>query len=310
MQPAQAVGHLPVDAHRVGQPRNPEDPGVGGDEQDRRRQQPDVDLGRVLERPEVERAHDAEHGIAGVSAVLIVDPEQRLAVGSDATHRQRRQRDRRQQRVDREHRDHHPVDRLGHGPARVLGLLGHVRDRLDPGVGEHAQRDRDEEVAPRRRDAEVNVVDQDLRREHQHEPDEHDQHLGAEVDHRQHEVHADRLLDAADVDRGEHDDRHDPGDHVAGRVLERRPEQSADVMRDEERRRRDRQHVVEHLAPGREERPELVEGVARERRGPAGLGEHRGRLGVRRGGQEEDEPEMMKTIGVSPSASAATSPSA
>ena len=61
-------------------------------------------------------------------------------------------------------------------------------------------------------------------------------------------------------------------------------------MRHEERRRRDRQHVVEHLAPGREERPELVERVARERRGPAGLGEHRGRLGVRRGGQEEDEP--------------------
>ena len=48
MEPAQAVGHLAVNPHRVGQPRHAEDPGVRGDEQDRRREQPDVDLGRVL----------------------------------------------------------------------------------------------------------------------------------------------------------------------------------------------------------------------------------------------------------------------
>ena len=59
-------------------------------------------------------------------------------------------------------------------------------------------------------------------------------------------------------------------------------------MGHEERGDRDRDHVVEHLAPGGEERPELVERVAREARGPAGLGIHRGGLGVCGGGQVED----------------------
>ena len=73
-----------------------------------------------------------------------------------------------------------------------------------------------------------------------------------------------------------------------GRRAQRLPEQPADVVRHEERRDRDRDDVVEHLAPGGEEGPELVERVARERRRAARLGVHRRRLGVRRGGAEED----------------------
>jgi len=48
--------------------------------------------------------------------------------------------------------------------------------------------------------------------------------------------------------------------------VQERPEQPADVVRHEERGDRDRDHVVEHLAPRREKRPELVEGVAGEAR--------------------------------------------
>ena len=50
VQLAQPVGQLAVQAHRVDEPRDADDPGVGGDEQDRRGQQADVDLPGVLER--------------------------------------------------------------------------------------------------------------------------------------------------------------------------------------------------------------------------------------------------------------------
>ena len=130
-------------------------PGVGGDEQDRRRQQADVDLGRLLQEAEVDVLDHAEHRVAGVAA--LAPRAGRAASGTcrpRPVHRQRRQRDGGQQRVDREHRDHaRALIAAGIVLRLVLGLLGHVRDRLDPGVGDHADRDREEEVLPRRRDA-------------------------------------------------------------------------------------------------------------------------------------------------------------
>ena len=72
-----------------------------------------------------------------------------------------------------------------------------------------------------------------------------------------------------------------------GALFERLPE-DAEVVRHEVRADRRRDDVVEHLAPGGEERPELVEGVARERARAAGLREHRRRLDVGGGGEEED----------------------
>ena len=83
VQLAQRVGHLAVQAHRVDQPRDADDPGVGGDEQDRRREQADVDLARVLERPEVQVLDDPEHRVAGVAALVLAHAEQRLAVAAD-----------------------------------------------------------------------------------------------------------------------------------------------------------------------------------------------------------------------------------
>ena len=52
---------------------------------------------------------------------------------------------------------------------RVPRLFGEVRDGLDPGVGDHRDRDREEEVLPGRRDAEVDVRGQDVRAEDEHE---------------------------------------------------------------------------------------------------------------------------------------------
>ena len=54
-------------------------------------------------------------------------------------------------------------------------------------------------------------------------------------------------------------------------------------------RDRDRDRVVEHLPPGGDEADQLVEGVAGEARGAAGLGVHHGRLGVGGGGRGEDQ---------------------
>src|SRR6185295_9915100 len=70
---------------------------------------------------------------------------------------------------------------------------------------------------------------------------------------------------------------------------ERLPE-DREIVRDEERRRRDRDDVDEHLRPGGPERDELVEAVPREARRASRLGEADGALRVRRGRGCEYDP--------------------
>ena len=201
--------------------------------------------------------------------------------------RQRGERDPRQREVDDEDGDRHELDRLRDVLDRVARLLGQVRDGLDPGVGDHRHRDREEELAPRRRDAPVDVRGQHMRAEDQGEAQQHEQHLRGEVDQRQPDVDARRLLDADDVERHQQQDHHAPADDVPRVLAQRRPE-DREVVRHEERRDGDRDDVVEHLRPGRPERDELVEGVAREARRAAGLREAHRAFGVGgRGGGED-----------------------
>ena len=150
MQAAQRVGHLAVDAHRVDEPRDADDARVGGQEQDRGGEQADVDLASTpwkiprsicLTTPSTGSPAKPPSSSVSPSCGLV------LAVGVPR-HRQRGERDRRQREVDREHREPHAVDRRRDRRRLVLGLLGHVRDRLDARVGEHADRDREDEVAP------------------------------------------------------------------------------------------------------------------------------------------------------------------
>ena len=89
---------------------------------------------------------------------------------------------------------------------------------------------------------------------------------------------------SADEQPGERD----PDDHVPRRRPQRLPE-DREVVRDEDHRDRDGDHVVEHLRPRRPERDELVERVARERRRAAGLRIAHGALGVGRRGRREDD---------------------
>ena len=106
---------------------------------------------------------------------------------------------------------------------------------------------------------------------------------------RQNEVEPRRLLRPLDVERRERRDDPDPGDDVARALGERLPEDT-EVVRHEEGRDRDRDDVVEHLPPARDEAHELVEGVSREAGGSSGLREHHRPFDVGGGGADEDQP--------------------
>ena len=89
---------------------------------------------------------------------------------------------------------------------------------------------------------------------------------------------------SADEEPGERD----ADDHVPRRRAQRLPE-DREVVRHEDHRDRDGDHVVEHLRPRGPERDELVERVPRERRRAARLRVAHRSLGVGRGRRGEDE---------------------
>ena len=117
----------------------------------------------------------------------------------------------------------------------------------------------------------MDVVDEDLRAEDEHEAERDQQELRREVDHGEGDREPRRLLDADDVeDDQEHD--HDRAADDVPRVLAQRPPEDREVVGNEERGGRDRDDVDEHLRPGGTEGDELVEGVAGEARRATGLG--------------------------------------
>ena len=97
--------------------------------------------------------------------------------------------------------------------------------------------------------------------EHDAEADDHD--LGRDVEQRQAHVEARGAPQAANVDRRQQGDHHDPGDHVF-RAGAQSADEGAEIVGDEEGADRDRDHVVEHQRPAGHEGDDLVEGVAGE----------------------------------------------
>ena len=278
------VGQLPVLPHREREPRHPDQARVRRDDEDHRRQHPDVvaqDVGEGLRQPEV--LHDPEDRVVGEFGAENGAVVARGVLG----HRHCRERHDRDQHVEHEDGDHHQADAARDRPRGIARLLGHVRDRLDPRVGDHPHGDPEREVPPARRDAQVDVVDQDVRAEHEDDPDAHQDDLGAQVPDGEDQVEPGGLLRSLDVQRREDRDDHDAAEDVSRAVAERRPE-DAQVVRHEERRDGDRDHVIEHLRPGRDERCELVERVPGEAGGPAGLRVHDRRLRVGGRGEGED----------------------
>ena len=202
-------------------------------------------------------------------AEVLDDAEHRVGGELRAEHRHpvvdghRREGDQRQREVDGEDRDRDHEDRARDGTDRVARLLREVGDGLDPRVGDHRDRDREQEVAPGRRRPEVDVVGERVRAENENEAEQDEQHLRREVDRGETDVDLRRLLNPDDVESDEDDDDDCAADDVPRVRAERLPE-DREVVRHEERRDGDRDDVVEHLRPRRSEGDDLVEGVARE----------------------------------------------
>src|SRR5258705_2278101 len=135
----------------------------------------------------------------------------------------------------------------------------------------------------------MDVVDQYLRAENQDDTDADQHDLGGEVGDGEDEVELGRLLRATDVEHGEGDDHHSPGDYVSRTTPQRLPKHGQ-VVGNEVGRDRYRDHVVEHLAPSGDETDQLVEGVPGEAGGAARLGVHHRCLGVGGCGGGEDQP--------------------
>ena len=210
-------------------------------------------------------------------------------------HRKRAHADRGQEGGDEEHGHDHPPCRQRDIAAGVLGLLRQVRDRLDPGVGHHRDRDAGEEASPRRRDAEVDVVQHGLDVEDQDQAEDHEHELGDQVGEREHQVEDARLLDADDVDHDQKADQ-ERGRADVRRVVVAQEVEEPDVLAEDaevadgevggDRRGR---RVVQELDPADDESDRLVERAPGEARAAAGVGQGGGSLGVVERGGDEDE---------------------
>jgi hypothetical protein len=79
VQLTQAVGQLPVHAHRVRQARDAEDAGVRRGDQDRDREHSHVGLDGAREGPEVDGLDRADDRVLGVASLFARNAEQRPA---------------------------------------------------------------------------------------------------------------------------------------------------------------------------------------------------------------------------------------
>ena len=176
-------------------------------------------------------------------------------------------------------------------PARLARLLGEVGDGLEAGVGEHRQRQREREVVPGRRDAEVGPLRERVRREEQRETEDHEQELRREVEPGDDEARRVELGTAHEPHGGDREDDADGDDDVPRRLAKAvDPERRPEVVRQEQRRERDHDQVVEEERPAGEEAEDVVVRAADEGRRAAGLGQRRRALGVGERDDQEEDP--------------------
>ena len=115
MDLAQALGQLAVLAHRVGEPGDADQAGVGRDQQDHRGEDADVEAQRVGQAgAEAEVLDDAEDRVVGELGAELG----RVLAGGVLGDRHRRERDDRDQQVEAEHRDDGEADAARDRPRR------------------------------------------------------------------------------------------------------------------------------------------------------------------------------------------------
>ena len=246
------------------------------------------------ERREIlaEHVHDAEQR-----------GEEPLAaeVGLAARHRERREAD----DGDRDVEDHDDADRAEEAArdvdAGAAGFLREVGHRLQAGVREHRERQREREIGPARRRAQLDSARERVGREEQGEAEHDDEQLRHEVEHRDADAGRVEARPAEQAHGGDGENRGHPDDDVPRVPLERLDlERPAEVVRQEEHGERDDDEVVEEQHPAGAEAGEVVERLAHERGRAARLRDGGDALGVRQGDDEEEQPRQQQHLGRQP----------
>ena len=241
-------GSWPCSAERV---REPPEAGVRrhrGDEEDERAGQSDVDAQHAFDperhvRPErVDDSHERR--------ALPRRPELRHAV-------------RRGEGRERDERDQHGDDDDGADPEeeaarqvapRLPRLLREVRHGLEARVREEGERQRERDLVPRRLRADVEPARERARREEEGEAEHHEQQLRDEVEQRHGEAERVEARPAEQPHDRDHRDHDAADDHVARMPGDRvHADREPQVVREEERRERDHDQVVEEQRPAGEE---------------------------------------------------------
>ena len=272
--------------------------------EDRRRQHADVDLEPVEQATlDAEVLDEPEDRVVRVAALLRRQREQRRVLAVDQLHGQRRERDGGEREVDREHRERRRAcTRSGRcAPGRGPPRRGwRPSPRPCRRASRWGSRWRGSTTSVRRPSGCCSASTSGLSTSTNPITTSSSwvaKSITASV--------IDSL--AASVtptmfERDEDDDHDRAADDVP-RVRAQRLPEDREVVRHEERRHGDRDDVDEHLRPAGGEADELVERVAREARGAAGLRETRRPLRVGRApSSRTPRPATTNTSGVSPSA--------
>ena len=205
-------------------------------------------------------------------------------------------------RRDQERDDHDDADPREEAPRQRLPRLARlgrqVRDGLEPGEGEHREREREDERVPGRRGAEVDSLPEALPREQEGESEADDEQVreeGEDGDEDRGRVHPGT---AHEADPCHAENRDHAEDDIPRRVREGVPaECRAEVVRHEEAGQRDDDQVVEEERPAGDEPRRVVERAPHEGRGAAGLRQRRGSLRVRERDEEEERPDAEQHPG-------------
>ena len=180
LQLAQPAGDLAVDRQRVDVAGDAEHRGVGGPEEDRRGDQRHHPAHRVGDPVRVEGGDDAQHRLLDELAA-----ERGLGTVRPGDHRHRHQRDRRHPGVDERHRDRPQRGDPLQVAAVDVDVGREVGGGLDPGVGEHRDHRRVDDVLEAGVGEEVELFGQPVGVHDDERADDDHRQLQAEVGQRQ-----------------------------------------------------------------------------------------------------------------------------
>jgi hypothetical protein len=158
------------------------------------------------------------------------------------------------------------------------------------GRSRQGERERERDLVPRRLRPEREAAPECARREEEGEAEDHEQQLRDEVDERHDESERVQLRLAQQPDQPDRSDHDAADDHVSRMLGDRvHPDREPEGVREEERRERDHDQVVEEERPAGDESREVVEGDPHERRGASGLADRRRPFCVRQCHDEEKQ---------------------